>query len=109
MSKVIDTTTGVISVAIFGVTGSFTPADASAWGEVMMSLAPLILILFLIWRIHKLDKQNSECRKDWQRSQDQIILMHRAMQASPAIPPLPPEQRFIEGQFNLEELPSTEN
>lgn len=109
MSKVLDGTTGVISVAIFGITGSFTPADASAWGEVIISIAPAILILFLIWRIHKLDKQHAECQANWQRSQDQLILLHRALQASPAICPLPPEHKFKEGQFDLNEHPMTEN
>lgn len=101
MSAKEDTATGIISVAIFGFSGQFSPADMSAWADVVMRAAPVVLILFLIWRMHKLDKQHSDCMVNWQKSQDQQLLMYRAIQDPSICKGLPPEHEFVANSFCL--------
>ena len=69
MSAAVEKTTGAITVAIAGVTATLGHEDVAAWGNVLMSLAPLILILFLIWRIYKLDQQHKDCQEKHQQLQ----------------------------------------
>ena len=109
MSKTIDAATGVVSVAVFGISGSFSPEDAAAWSSVIVSAAPAILILFLIWRINKLDKQHSECNANWIKTQSQLALAYRALQGTQTSCRLPTEHEFMKGEFNLDDHPSQGN
>lgn len=79
MSTKVDGATGVISIAIFGVQAVLTPADALVWGNTFIQMAPALLILFLIWRIHKLDKLYTECRRDLARTVEQLAHAHVAL------------------------------
>lgn len=108
MSAKIEGATGVISVAIFGITAQFTPTDITAWKEVLMGAAPLLLILFLIWRVHKLDKQHAECNANWVKSQEQLVLAYRAIQSPAMRRELPEEEDFKEGNFCLADHPKRE-
>lgn len=105
MSAKIEGATGIISVAIFGITAQFSPTDITAWKEVLMGAAPLLLILFLIWRVHKLDKQHEECNANWMKAQEQLVLAYRAIQNPDMCRRLPGEEAFKEGNFNLDDHP----
>lgn len=101
MSSQIEGATGAITVAIFGITGTLTPTDFSAWYEVLMNGAPLILILFLIWRIHCVDKRHAECTVNWMKTQEQLALTHRALQDATVARNLPSEKDFLSNNFCL--------
>lgn len=104
MSAKVDTATGVISVSIFGVQAALAPADALAWGDVIIQIAPALLILFLIWRIYRLDKQHAQCNTNWMKTQDQLALAYRALLDEDVKCRLPAEHDFVAGNFNLEEV-----
>lgn len=103
MSTKVDAATGVVSVAVFGVSATLTPQDATAWGNVIITMAPAILILFLLWRIHKMDKQHAECNKNWAQTREQLTLAWRAIQQMNFTCKLPTEKDFLEGNFTLDE------
>lgn len=108
MSAQVEGVTGAITVAVFGISGTFLPSDFSAWNEVLMSGAPLLLILFLIWRIHCVDKRHMECTANWMKTQEQLALTYRALQDSQVRRNLPPEQAFLDNNFCLSDHPTKE-
>jgi hypothetical protein len=69
----VDAVTGVVTVAVAGISGAFTIGDAQQWGDLLITLFPYVLIIFLIWRIHKLAAQHQDCVKMHDQLQDQII------------------------------------
>jgi hypothetical protein len=58
-----DHVTGVVSIALGWLTVALSPADALAWGDTLMQLAPFGLITFLVWRMRVLDAQLKDCHK----------------------------------------------
>ena len=100
----LDAATGVITVAVAGVSGSFSASDVHEWGTVLMNMAPLILILFLIWRIYKLDQQHKECLDNHSRMQEQVLLAYLAAKSPEAGHELPSKADFMSGSFNVTEL-----
>lgn len=100
----LDAATGVITVAVAGVNGSFSASDVHEWGTVLMNLAPLVLILFLIWRIYKLDQQHKECLDNHSRMQEQVLLAYLAAKSPDAGNDLPSKADFMAGSFNVKEL-----
>lgn len=102
MSAKADSAAGAISVAVFGVSAILTPADATAWGNVIINIAPAILILFLIWRMHRLDKQHTECSKNWTQTREQLALAYRALLDAKVCNTLPSEVDFMSGNFKLD-------
>lgn len=103
MSGKTDTVTGVLSVAVFGVSGEFSAADITNWGSAILGAAPVILILFLIWRMYKLDKQHAECTTNQAKTQEQLVLAYRAIQSVQVRRRLPTEEDFCNGNFNLDD------
>lgn len=101
----LDGVTGIITVAIGGITASLSPSDLQSWGASVMSLGPLLLIIFLIWRIHKLDKQHSACQDRHNKMQEQLLFAYTAIQKTQGDAcPLPTVERFITNDFTLSEL-----
>lgn len=77
-SSKVEGVTGVVTIALGALSGSFTAADFHEWGTTFMSLSPFVLILFLIWRIYQLDKQHKDCTVNQAAMQAQInLLLHR--------------------------------
>lgn len=103
MSAIGDSALGVITISLFGVSTSMGPAEATAWGQVLINIAPALLICFLIWRIYKLDKQHSECNLNWNKTQEQLALAYRAITSMSARRRLPTEKAFLEGDFDLKD------
>lgn len=103
MSTKADGITGIVSIAIMGVSATLTPDDATAWGIALQGLAPLILFIFLLWRIYKLDKQHMECTKNNEKLQEQMLLTYRAVQSVQVRRQLPQEEDFKQGNFNLDD------
>lgn len=108
MSAAIEKTTGVVTVAVAGVTASMTHEDVASWGNTLMSLAPLLLILFLIWRIYKLDQQHKECQERYeqlqssqQAMQEQILTTFLAVKSPTIRKELPTVQEFKEKSFTV--------
>jgi len=97
----INSATGIVTVAFAGINGSFTAADFHEWGTTFMSLSPFVLILFLIWRMSKLDKQHSECTANQIKTQEQLVLAYRAIQDVQIRRKLPTEEDFCAGNFDL--------
>lgn len=104
MSATTDAALGVVTVSVFGITTSVGPAEATAWGQVFIGLAPAILIIFLIWRVYRLDKQHMECTQNWNKTQEQLALAYRAITSLSVRRKLPPEKDFLEGNFCLGDL-----
>lgn len=101
MSAKVDVATGAISVAVFGIQATMSPSDFAAWANVIVTAAPAILILFLIWRIYRLDKQHASCVTNQQKTQDQLVLAYRALLDPQLRCNLPGEDEFISGNFCL--------
>lgn len=74
-SAKIEAATGIVTVALGAVSGSFSPADLHEWGTTFLSLSPFLLILFLVWRIHQLDKQHKDCTANQSAMQSQINML----------------------------------
>lgn len=72
-TQVIDTTTGAVTIAIFGLTATLTPDDARNWAEVLTTYAPLCLIGFLIWRLRLMDKSLCKCQDRHERLEKEIL------------------------------------
>lgn len=104
MSGKADAVTGVISVAIFGVQATFTAPDLALWAQVIVNAAPAILILFLIWRIVTLDRQHSECNKNWKQTREQLSLVYETLLDESIRCRLPSKHEFMKGNFDLDEL-----
>lgn len=97
----LDSATGIVTVAVAGISGSFSAEDIHTWGTMLLSLSPFILILFLIWRIRQLDLQHKDCTANQEKLQDQIVLAYRAAQSPRVCNNLPDEEKFKSGDFNL--------
>lgn len=69
----VDAVTGVVTIGMAGISGVFTAADAHQWGTLLVGLFPYVLIIFLLWRIHRLAAQHQDCVKMHDQLQDQII------------------------------------
>lgn len=96
-----DAVTGIITVTLGALSGSFSPNDFHEWGTTFMSLSPFVLVLFLIWRIRQLDSQHKECTANQFKIQEQLILAYRAIQDDQIRGKLPTEDNFKSGNFDL--------
>lgn len=108
-SDKVDAVTGVVTVTLGVMTGSFSAADFQAWGTTIMGLSPFVLILFLIWRIRQLDIQHKECTTNQIKTQDQLVLAFRAIQDHNVRQSLPTEDEFKNGSFCLDNHVKQEN
>lgn len=106
MAAITEKATGAVTVAIGGITATLGHEDVAAWGSVLMSLAPLVLILFLIWRIHKLDQQHKECQANTerlqasqQRMQEQLLTTFLAVKSPTIRKELPTVEAFKSNSF----------
>lgn len=103
-----DAVTGIVTVTLGVLSGSFSPADFHEWGTTIMGLSPFVLILFLIWRMRQLDSQHKECTANQIKTQDQLVLTFRALQDSQIRRNLPNEEEFTAGSFCLDNHTSKE-
>lgn len=103
MTDKLDAATGVITVAIGGVTAALTPADAMAWGNTLMALAPLLAIVFLIWRVRVMDKQLQECRAAHQRVAEQLLIAFTALKNPGVAQKLPDAMDVLQGNYDLQD------
>lgn len=92
--------TGVVTVAFAGISASFTAADLSAWGEVVVSLFPYTLIFFLLWRVSKLSAQNKECMDNYVKLQKQLLFSYQVVQHVSRRGDLPAEPDFLSCNFD---------
>ena len=107
MSDKLDHATGVVTVAIGGVTAALTPADARAWGDTLMALLPLFVVLFLVWRVRVLDKQLQQCRLAHQRVSEQLLLAFSAIKDPGVAKKLPTAIDVLEGNYDLSDCLDT--
>lgn len=101
MSNKADQASGVITIALGGITASLTAGQAAEWGSVLMSLAPLILIGFLIWRVRMLDSQLKCCQENHDKVTNQLTLAYMAMRDPQVARKLPTQEDFLEGNFDI--------
>lgn len=110
MTAVTEKVTGVVTIGIAGVQASMTHADVEAWGTSLMAIAPLLLILFLIWRIYKLDQQHKDCQERYQRLQDnqskmqEQILMTFLATKHPEVCEVPSVKDFKNNDFTVPQV-----
>lgn len=98
MSSKVDVATGTVSVAVFGLQATLAPHDLAMWAQVIVSGAPGLLILFLIWRLWKVDKQHSECTRNWAETRQQLAMVYEALVDETKRCHLPSKQDFIDGK-----------
>lgn len=110
MTATTEKVTGVVTVAVAGVQASLTHEDVAAWGNMLMSLAPLILILFLIWRIYKLDQQHKDCQDRYEElqasqqvMQEQLLTTFLAIKSPNIRKELPTVEDFKANNFTTPE------
>ena len=110
MSAVVEKTTGAITVAVAGVQATMTHEDVATWGNTLMSLAPLLLILFLIWRMYKLDQQHKDCQERYeelqqsqQKMQEQLLMTFLATKSPNIRKELPTVEEFKTNTFVVPE------
>lgn len=110
MSAVVEKTTGAVTIAIAGVTATLGHQDVADWGTTLMSLAPLLLILFLVWRIYKLDQQHKDCQERYeqlqesqQKMQEQLLMTFLATKSPTLRKELPTVEEFKANAFIVPE------
>lgn len=110
MTAMTEKATGAVTVAIGGVTAVFGHSDVEAWGNSLLAIAPLLLILFLIWRIHKLDQQHKDCQEKHERltenqakMQEQLLLTFLATKHPGVACELPTVKDFKDNTFVVPE------
>ncbi|MND22535.1 hypothetical protein D3C81_1095520 [compost metagenome] len=108
MSKT-DGATGVVTIALAGINASFTAADIEQWGTVLMNMGPLMLILFLIWRIYKLDQQHKDCLDNHAKMQEQVLLAYLAIKNPNTRQNLPSQEEFLSCSFNIADIVERRN
>lgn len=104
MTGKVDQAVGLVTLSLGGVTATLAPHDAAAWGTVLMDLAPLMLIAFLIWRVQKMDKQLSSCRKQHDMVTEQLLLAYTALTDRSVRQNLPTKEDFLSGQFTIQQI-----
>jgi hypothetical protein len=97
--------TGVLTIAIAGVTVALTPADALAWGQTLMQLGPLALIMFLVWRLKQLDKDLGSCRESHDKVAQQLLLAFTAIKNPELAADLPHPSDIVNGNATLVQCP----
>lgn len=97
--------TGVLTIAIAGITVALTPSDALAWGQTFMQLGPLAVVLFLIWRIRQLDKDLGHCRVSHERVTQQLLLAFTALKDPSVAATLPHPKDIVDGNATLVQCP----
>lgn len=96
--------TGVISFSLFGITAALQAQEAREWGQVLLEMAPLLLIIFLAWSLHRTNKRHDECRVINGKLNEKIILLYAAMVSNQTRKGLPNPSDFNHNNFNLEDL-----
>ena len=96
-----ETVTGILTVSIVGVTVALTPQDALAWGQTLLQLGPLAIILFLVWRIKQLDSQLNSCRVSHERVTNQLLLAFTALKDPTVAANLPHPKDIVDGSATL--------
>ena len=100
-----ETVTGILTVSIAGVTVALTPQDALAWGQTLLQLGPLAIILFLVWRIKQLDSQLNSCRVSHERVTNQLLLAFTALKDPTVAANLPHPKDIVDGSATLVACP----
>lgn len=101
--------TGIVTVSIAGVNVALSHADILNWGNSIMSLAPLLLILFLTWRMYKMDQQHKACQDSYsvlQASHDDMqkkllfayMSIHKTNNTACSLPTV---EKFAASEFDL--------
>lgn len=98
-SAKLDGATGVITIALGVLSGTFTAADFHEWGQTIMSLSPFVLILFLLWRIWKMDKQLKDKDDQLIKTQDKLDLVYLALTNTQVRRNMPSACDFRDGNF----------
>lgn len=98
-SNKLDGATGIVTVALGFISGSFTAEDFHTWGQTIMSLSPFVLILFLLWRIWKMDKQLKDKDEQLIKTQDKLDLLYSALTSTQVRRNLPSACDFRDGNF----------
>lgn len=106
MTAIAEKATGAVTIAVAGVTATLGHEDVKEWGNVLLALAPLLLILFQTWRIYKLDQQHKDCQErheqlqeSQQRMQEQILTTFLAVKSPTMRKDLPTVKEFKESNF----------
>lgn len=94
-----DAATGIVTVTLGVISGSFTAEDFHTWGQTILSLSPFVLILFLLWRIWKMDKQLKDKDDQLVKTQDKLDLVYLALTNTQVRRNMPSADDFREGNF----------
>ena len=71
--------TGVISIAIGGITASFGAADIKEFLDLITEYGPLLLYLVLLYVIYKLESKHSNCIDEQQELGKRIDSLNREL------------------------------
>lgn len=96
--------TGVVSFSLFGISAALQATDAREWGQVLLEMAPLLLIGFLAWSLWRTNKKHDECRTINGQLNEKIILLYAAMISNQTRKGLPSPTDFNENNFDLQSL-----
>lgn len=108
-SSKLDGATGIVTVALGVVSGTFTASDFHEWGQTIMSLSPFVLILFMLWRMRENDKQHKNCEDNLIKTQDKLDLMYHAITNTQVRRNMPSPVDFREGNFDVPNSVNKEN
>lgn len=100
----VEKVTGVISFSLFGISAALKAQEAREWGQVLMEMAPLLLIVFLAWSLWRTNRKHDECRKTNEQLNEKILLVYAAMISNQTRKSLPSPGDFNSNNFNLGEL-----
>lgn len=97
-------TTGIISFSLFGIQAALSASEAQEWGQVLMGLAPLALIIFLAVALWKMNRKYEEVRVINGQLNEKILLLYAAVQDRQARCRLPSPSDFDTNNFELSSI-----
>lgn len=103
----LERTTGVVSFSLFGISAALTSTEARDWGQVLMELAPLILIAFLAFSLWRINKRHDECQKTNGLLNEKIFLIYASLQNKEVSCRLPNATDFNSNNFELKQIVPT--
>lgn len=96
--------TGVITFSLFGISAALQAHEAREWMQVVLDMAPVILIGFLAWSLFNMNKKHEQCRVTNEQLNEKILLLYAAMVSNQTRKCMPSPTDFNENNFDLRQI-----
>lgn len=96
--------TGIISFSLFGISAALQAHEAREWGQVLLDMAPVMLIAFLAWSLWRTNKRHDKCVVNNEQLNEKILLLYAAMVSNQTRKCMPSPTDFNQNNFDLQTL-----